>query len=66
MANPIHRRFCHFHIKLIDENDLEGLQLYRKIVSQKLRVDRIDDLKGLELVGADKSADAATATEGGE
>ncbi|MCA8938478.1 MAG: 50S ribosomal protein L22 [Planctomycetes bacterium] len=63
MANPIHRRFCHFHIKLVAEQDLEALQLYRKIVSQKLRVDRIKDLKGLELVGAEESA---AAEQGGE
>lgn len=63
MANPIQRRYCHFHIGLINEDDVEGLQLYRKIVSQKLRVDRIEDLKGLELVGAEN---ANTTAEAGE
>lgn len=61
MANPMARRFSHLHIKLIRPEDLEALQLYRKIVSQKLRVDRIDDLKGLEVIGGEAKAEPVAA-----
>lgn len=51
MANPILRRFCHLHVKLGRPQDAEALKLFRTIVSQKRRVDRIKDLKGLEKAG---------------
>jgi len=56
MANPMKRRYCHLRIKLIRPEDLEALKLYQKIQSQKMRVDRIKDLKGLEVVGAEASS----------
>ena len=54
-AAPYKRYFCNLYIKLCRSSDLEALKLYRTIKSQKLRVDRIKDLKGLELVGATAS-----------
>jgi large subunit ribosomal protein L22 len=64
MANPYTRYFCQISVSVAQERDLESLKLYRQITSQKKRVDRIKDLKGLQVVGADASsamAKAATA-----
>jgi len=52
MANPYTRYFCQITVSVAQEKDLESLKLYRQITSQKKRVDRIKDLKGLEVVGA--------------
>ena len=52
-ASHRYKRYrCNLSVKLCRPDDLEALKFYRRIVSQKLRVDRIKDLKGLEIVGA--------------
>jgi len=56
MANPYTRYFCQILVTVALEKDLEALKLYRQITSQKKRVDRIKDLKGLEVVGATASS----------
>lgn len=63
MANPYTRYFCQISVSVAQERDLEPLKLYRQITSQKKRVDRIKDLKGLQVSGADaQSALAKAAT----
>jgi large subunit ribosomal protein L22 len=52
MAAPYKRYFCHFEVRLVRAEDAEKLKLYRQVRSQKKRVDRIADMKGLEVIGA--------------
>lgn len=50
-AHPYRRYWCHFRVSLVHPEDIERLKLYRQIRSQKKRVDRVADLKGLEVTG---------------
>ncbi|NUQ35613.1 MAG: 50S ribosomal protein L22 [Planctomycetaceae bacterium] len=51
-ASRYKRYFCNLYLKLCRPDDVDALKLYHTITSQKRRVDRIKDLKGLEVVAA--------------